>query len=70
MKSRSGNVSVVNTQRGGGWIMQNATQKRSYTTPKLTVHGTLEEVTQQLQNKGMGASDGYMYMGIPITNIS
>jgi hypothetical protein len=49
--------------------MQNATQKRPYTTPKLTVHGTLEEVTKQ-QNKAYGVTDGYMFMGAPITNIS
>jgi hypothetical protein len=49
--------------------MQNETQKRPYTTPKLTVHGTLEEVTKQ-QNKTYGATDGYMFMGVPIANIS
>lgn len=48
--------------------MQNATQKRPYTTPKLTVHGTLEEVTKQ--NKGYGSSDGFFFMGAPIMNIS
>jgi len=48
--------------------MQN-TEKRPYTTPTLTVHGTLEEVTKQ-QNKGYGSSDGFMFMGVPISNIS
>ena len=49
--------------------MQKSTEKRQYTTPTLTVHGTLEEVTKQ-QNKGYGSSDGFLFMGIPITNIS
>ena len=49
--------------------MQNSSEKRPYKTPTLTVHGTLEEVTKQ-QNKGYGSSDGFMFMGVPISNIS
>ena len=43
--------------------------KRLYTTPRVTVHGTLEELTKQ-QNKGEGPTDGFLFMGIPIMNIS
>ena len=49
--------------------MKSTTEKRQYTTPTLTAHGTLEEVTKQ-QNKGYGSSDGYLFMGVSITNIS
>jgi len=43
--------------------------KRPYTTPRLTVHGTLEDVTQQ-QNKTYGLSDGFLFQGAPIANVS
>ena len=43
--------------------------KRPYTTPRLTVHGTLEDVTQQ-QNKTWGATDGFLFQGVPIANVS
>ena len=49
--------------------MQSHIAKQPYTTPRLTVHGTLEEVTKQ-QNKTWGATDGYMFQGIPIANVS
>jgi hypothetical protein len=39
--------------------------KRLYTTPQLTVHGTLEDVTKQL-NKTWGATDGILFQGAPI----
>jgi hypothetical protein len=46
------------------------TGKRLYTTPELTVHGTLEEITQQTM-KTFGMSDGFFLMGVgPITNVS
>jgi hypothetical protein len=44
--------------------------KRQYTTPQLTVHGTLGEVTQQEPNKQFGTSDGLTFLGQPIGNIS
>ena len=46
--------------------------KRQYTTPQLTVHGTLGEVTQQLEepNKIIGPSDGHTFQGIDIGAIS
>ena len=46
-----------------------STTKKTYTTPRLTVHGTLEEVTKQ-QNKDWGASDGFLFQGVSITNVS
>jgi hypothetical protein len=48
--------------------MQSMT-KRQYTTPQLMVHGTLEEVTKQ-QNKTWGATDGFVFQGVPIMNAS
>jgi hypothetical protein len=44
-------------------------EKKTYTTPELVVHGTVEAITAD-QNKGYGSSDGFLFMGIPITNIS
>jgi hypothetical protein len=64
-----GDATVVNMYEGDGSMEKVSTQKRQYTTPMLTVHGTLEEVTKQ-QNKGFGSSDGYLFQGVPITNIS
>ena len=52
--------------------MQNTVEgstKRQYTTPQLTVHGTLEDVTK-LQNKTFGATDGFLFQGVPIANVS
>lgn len=46
-----------------------STTKRTYTTPQLTVHGTLEDVTKQ-QNKTWGATDGFLFQGVPIANVS
>jgi hypothetical protein len=46
-----------------------STTKRQYTTPQLAVHGTLEEVTKQ-QNKTWGATDGFLFQGASITNVS
>ena len=51
-------------------VMQNIKQegaKRLYTVPQLTVHGTLEQITQ-LVGKGAGASDGFAFKATPITN--
>jgi hypothetical protein len=49
--------------------MQSQIVKQPYTTPRLTVHGTLEEVTK-LQNKSFGATDGFLFQGIPVSNVS
>jgi hypothetical protein len=54
--------------------MQSAVEgagKRQYSTPRLMVHGTLEEVTKQLVDKNVGASDGLVLAGIgPIGVVS
>ena len=44
-------------------------QKRPYTTPVLTVHGTLEELTKTTDKK-FGPTDGFTFEGNPITNVS
>ncbi len=44
-------------------------EKKTYITPKLIVHGTVEEITA-LQNKSFGASDGFLFQGVPIANVS
>lgn len=44
-------------------------EKKAYVTPALVVYGTVEQITAD-QNKGIGAGDGFMFMGIPIRNIS
>jgi hypothetical protein len=42
-------------------------EKRVYVAPQLAVHGTVEEITAQ-QNKTYGTSDGFLFMGVAITN--
>jgi hypothetical protein len=42
--------------------------KRLYTTPQVTVHGTLEELTKQ--DKDLGGSDGFTFQQQPIQNVS
>ena len=44
-------------------------QKRPYTTPVLTAHGTLEELTKQIAKK-FGPTDGFTFQGEPIANVS
>ena len=44
-------------------------EKKVYATPQLIVHGTMEEITAQ-QNKGLGPTDGFLFEGQPIQNIS
>ena len=50
-------------------MQSTTTQKRPYTTPVLTVHGTLEEVTKTT-DKRFGATDGFTFEGNPIANVS
>jgi len=49
--------------------MLRANQKRAYVAPQLIVHGTVEEITA-LQNKTFGATDGFLFQGVPISNAS
>jgi len=49
--------------------MNSTTEKRPYTTPVLTAHGTLEELTKQIDKK-LGPTDGFTFQGQPITNVS
>ena len=44
-------------------------EKKTYTAPELVVHGTVEEITAD-QNKSYGSSDSFLFMGVPIKNIS
>jgi hypothetical protein len=46
-----------------------SSEKKAYVTPELIVHGTVEHITAD-QNKGLGAGDGFLFMGAPIHNIS
>lgn len=64
-------TSTVETHtKGGGHAMQKESrEKKMYTAPELVVHGTVEEITAD-QNKGYGMSDGFLFMGNPIKNIS
>jgi len=38
--------------------------KRLYTTPRVTVHGSLEEITKQ--NKDFGGQDGITFQQQPV----
>jgi len=42
-----------------------SSQKKIYSTPKLTVHGAVEEITKGC-DKYFGSSDGFTFQGIPI----
>lgn len=44
--------------------MSDKTPKRSYTTPQLKVHGTLEDLTQV--NKNWGTNDAIIFQGGPL----
>jgi hypothetical protein len=60
---------IVHTEEGE--LMQNGdSRKRSYTTPELTMHGTLEQLTKQLTDKKPGTGDGMIFQGIALTSTS
>ena len=42
-------------------VMSDNTPKRSYTTPELKLHGTLEDLTQL--NKNFGTTDALIFNG-------
>lgn len=42
--------------------------KRTYKSPELRVLGSVQELTQQ--DKMLGTTDGFTFLGIPITNNS
>ena len=44
-------------------------EKPAYEAPRLTLLGSLHALTMQ-QNKKYGATDGFTFMGQPITNAS
>ena len=51
--------------------MQNSDSgKRYYTTPQLTMHGTLEQLTKQFIEKKAGLSDGFIFQGITLVNVN
>jgi len=62
-------VTVRRSSKEEEFMRSATTQKRPYTAPVLTVHGTLEEVTKT-QDKRFGASDGFTFEGTAITNVS
>lgn len=45
-----------------------STEKKAYSTPELTVHGAVEEITGC--NKQYGPTDGNLFMGAPIQCIT
>jgi hypothetical protein len=49
--------------------MDHTPASQSYAAPSLTVLGSVHALTQD-QNKGYGGSDGFLFMGVPITNVS
>ena len=50
-------------------MQESKTAKNGYEAPKLNVLGSLHELTMQ-QDKKLGASDGFTFMGQAITNAS
>jgi hypothetical protein len=57
------------THRVRDTLANESPSKKTYTAPELVVHGSVEEITAD-QNKGFGLSDGFLFMGVPIKNIS
>jgi hypothetical protein len=54
--------------QNGGQAMRNVNEdahKRPYTVPQLTVHGTLEELTQYC-DKRLGFKDGFTFEGAQV----
>ena len=43
---------------------------RPYEAPALRLLGSVPELTQQLQDKKLGPTDGFTFQGISITNAS
>jgi hypothetical protein len=50
-------------------VPSDTSAKKPYTTPEVVVHGSLEEITK-IQDKKVGPTDGFSFMGISITNAS
>ena len=44
-------------------------EKKIYTTPTLTIHGPVEEITKGCDKK-FGQSDGFTFLGDPIVCVS
>jgi hypothetical protein len=49
--------------------MHQTPTSKGYEAPALTLLGSVHALTQQ-QNKQYGGSDGFLFMGVPITNAS
>jgi hypothetical protein len=49
--------------------MENISGTKKYEAPMLTLLGSVHALTQD-QNKIYGGSDGFLFMGVPITNAS
>jgi hypothetical protein len=56
------------TESEGSAMDQKPTSK-GYEPPSLTLLGSVHELTQ-VQDKKYGGSDGFTFMGIPISNAS
>jgi len=46
-----------------------ASERKKWAAPELKVLGTVVDITTQ-QNKTTGPSDGYLFQGVPIMNVS
>ena len=44
--------------------------QQPYEAPALRLLGSVSELTQQLQDKKLGPTDGFTFQGISITNAS
>jgi hypothetical protein len=50
-------------------VMDHTPVPEGYQPPSLTLLGSVHALTQD-QNKGYGGSDGYLFLGQPIMNVS
>jgi hypothetical protein len=50
-------------------VQNDTTAKKPYTTPQVVIHGSLEQITK-IQDKKLGPTDGFSFMGQGITNAS
>jgi hypothetical protein len=51
-------------------VVNRSHDSQPYEAPKLRLLGSVPELTQQLQDKKLGPTDGFTFMGNAITNAS
>ena len=55
---------MITTTKGGESMSEKQPAKAAWQNPKLTVHGTVEELTQQTKGKRLGFVDDFGVSGV------